>query len=361
MKGFTASSCIPFMALVACLFLSAGGNLHAAEVVLHRFISEKPDPQVESLLYLAAGTELMQAGLSSARDAESPAYILSAEYSTSDGVLTVRYVLSGRPEGEAPAPPEGEAPAPPEPFTSPGAALADLTFQAALDRTLDARVAEAVRGLLQSAGIAYTPSQDARIEGVFSWPPAQTPSGETAGAAPPVEAQPAIPAEPVHEPAFKAAFDASASTAGVILLGGIAQYTRFGVAATLGAGVSFLGKKWRVGIDARSQFVRPFNNQGVLGGPLSFFTFGPDIQFGIGRTGRLRLTGDISGGAALITASRPEGALTKTRPYADAGLYAGIFLGDSFSIGGDARFMMIFDEEVLVMGVSAAVSLRMEL
>ena len=345
MKGLGTFRLIPLTAMAACLFLCAGA-LYASPLVLHRFSTAHPDPQVESLLYLAAGTELMQAGLSSTRSAENPDYILSAEYSTAGGTVSVRYALfRGKNAGAA-------APESPE---SPESPLADLSVNAALDRTLDVSVADAVRGLLASAGISYAPSADAHIEGILS---AQAPAAAQAGPAAPL--QPVVQ-EPPAEPVLKASFDSSLSTSGIIILGALSESTRFGASAALGAGVSFLGKKWRMAIDARGQFVRAFTNENVIGGPLYFTMLGPEVQFGMGRTGLLRLMGDLSGGAAFITVSGTDGAQTKTRPYADAGLYAGFLIGDSFSVGADARFMMIFDDEMLVMGISAAVSLRMEL
>jgi hypothetical protein len=310
----------------------------------------KPDPELERLLYLAAGTELVQAGLSSASNAANPDYVLSAQYTMAGNAVTVHYILYRRIYAGSPGPPGW--------FASHDTVLAELTFEADLDYTLDARVAEAVRGLLGSAGIAYVMAPDARIEGILSSPPpVQTPAEEAGGTAPNVHMKPSA-----HiEPAFKVSFDSSFSTAGIFFIGGISQFTSLGLGARLEAGVSFLWKIWRLGIDGDLQFIRAFNNQGVVGGPLYFVLLGPDVQFGIGRTGLLRIMGDLSGGAALISVLGAEGAMAKTRPYADAGLYAGILLGDSFSIGGDARFTMIFDQEVLVMGVSAALSLRMEL
>ncbi len=243
-----------------------------------------------------------------------------------------------------------------------------MTFVAALDNTLNARVAEAVRGLLKSAGIAYAAAADAHIEGILAEPPPAQPSaGESAGAGPAPSAAPAPSAPPNPPPSaprgagVRVSFGSSLSTAGVLFVGGMSQYTNVGFAATLGAGAAFLWKTWSLGVDGRFQLIRAFTNAGVIGGPLYYFLLGPDVQVGIGRAGSLRLTGDLSGGAALVSIFGQAGSLTKTRPYADAGLYGGISLGKWLTLGAEARFTMIFDEEVLVMGVSPAVSLRMEL
>ena len=353
MKSLAVSQGIFLATLAVSLLLTVGEHLTGAPIVLQRFSSEKPDPQMENLLYLAAGTELVQAGLSSTRNAANPLYVLSAQYSTTENAVTVSYVLSG-PAGASSS--SGRS-------TSPDAALAKLDFEADLDQTIDSRVADAVRQLLQSAGIACVNAPDAYMEGVISWPPpvrtppVQTPAEETGLTAPAVQTEPRVPGEP----GVTVSFDSSVSTAGVFFVGGLSQYTRLGLAATLGAGASFLWQTWTMGVDGRFQLIRAFNNQGMIGGPLYFFLLGPDIKVGAGRTSRLRLTGDLSGGAALISVFGPSGSMTKTRPYADAGLYAGILLGDSFSVGGEARFTMIFDQDVLVMGVSPAASFRMEL
>ncbi len=331
--------------LAVCLFLSIGAALHAAPMVLISFSSQSPDPRVESLLYLSTGTELVQAGLSSTRASDNPDYVLSAAYESGDGAVTVHFALSGRAEGGA---------------------LSGLDFSAALDRSLDVSVAEAVRGLLASAGIAYAPSPDAKMEGVLSWPqPAPTPVVEAPPVAP-VQTEPAAPIEPgfqtpAPEPALTVSFDSSLSTSGIILLGDFSQFTRFGFSAAVDAGISLQGKKLGIVIDGRGQLLRAFTNADVIGGPLYFILLGPDIRFGTGRNSALRMMGGISSGAALITITGADGTLTKTRPYADAGLLIGFPLGDSFSVDADARFLMIFDDEMIVMGISAAVGLRMEL
>ena len=52
--------------------------------------------------------------------------------------------------------------------------------------------------------------------------------------------------------------------------------------------------------------------------------------------------------------------MTKTVPYADAGIQAGFPLGKDFFLGGDVRFMAIFDPDVLILGAEPSISLCKE-
>jgi hypothetical protein len=319
----------------------------AQKMVLHRFASALPDPQVENLLYLSAGTELVQNGLSSTRSEGAADYVLLTAYASMNGATEVRYALSE--------------------YASPDSPLAELTIHVSIDQTLDDMVADAVRQLMQMAHIEAVPSSNARMEGLLFLPkeeeppveprPAPTPEPALAESTPAPALAPQIPAPKARG----AMFDASVSAAGVFFLGAFSEYFLFGMTGTITAGVTWPLETWRISLDGRMSFIPAFNNTGVLGGPLFIATIGPDVRFGTGPVGLFRFSADVSGGAAIIAVAPAEGLMMKTVPYVDAGAYAGIAFLDLFSAGVEARFSMIFEGAELVMNAQAALTVCMEL
>jgi len=101
-------------------------------------------------------------------------------------------------------------------------------------------------------------------------------------------------------------------------------------------------------------------NEGVLGGTLYLGTAGLNVQVGAGAAQAQRLSACLSGGAAFLTVATGTEVLAKTVPYLDAGIQAGVALGRDFFLGGDVRFLIAFDEDILVMGAVPSISLCKE-
>lgn len=76
------------------LFLGDPGIVAAQETVFHRFEAEHPDEELVDVLYLAAGVELTQAGLSSRRSEGDAEYTLYTEYDPRSDEVIVAYTLT---------------------------------------------------------------------------------------------------------------------------------------------------------------------------------------------------------------------------------------------------------------------------
>ncbi|HPB66099.1 MAG TPA: hypothetical protein PLW80_06040, partial [Spirochaetales bacterium] len=53
--------------------------------------------------------------------------------------------------------------------------------------------------------------------------------------------------------------------------------------------------------------------------------------------------------------------LARAEPFVDAGVQAGVPLGRDFFLGLDARFVVVFDPEMLIMGTSPTITLFKEI
>ncbi len=355
--------CASAAVLLVTLIPSALG---AQEMVLHRFTSVQPDPQVEEVLYLAAGVALVQAGLSSTREEGSADYVLAAEYASGKDGTEVQYALY-RP-------------------ASPQSVLAEITVDLPVDETFDAAVETAVNRLLQTAGIQGNPSLQASIEGLLPAAPAASDSNSkpdttveegtkpdaTAGEATkpgltvdgrgsPGAGVTETPAPAPSSVASRMSFDSSVSAAGVLLFGAITQFLHYGAGGLLRAGVSWPQKSWRPTLGAAVSLTRAFNDNGVVGGPLYLSTVGVMLQAGTGTSSAYLAAVALSGGAAMITVQTAAGLLTQTAPYADAALQFTIPVGRRVSMGIDVRFFAVFANEVTILAVAPAITARAEL
>jgi hypothetical protein len=343
---------------------------NAEELVLHKFIAKEPTPRIEDLLYLAAGIELMRAGLSSTRTGGGEDYQLLTDYSTSGGNLSVSYVLVSP--------------------DAPGSALASAQVTLPLGQDLDEKIGSTIAGLLQQARIQAVPSEKAEIKGLL--PEASAGEGG-AGASPaspvsPVSpAAPAVPAVSSSPPFPEAApakapprmrtpeimpvnaqlqkngpgvrFVSSVSAAGVLFLGQMTQYFHYGVAGLADVGLAWPGESLTIGLGVEMSLIRALNDYQVVGGPLYFSMAGLKLQLGTGTRSSSRIDGEISGGAAFVTVAGGQQTLVQTAPYGSLGASAVFPLGGSLSLGGNVRFLTIFDNGLFVMGVVPSVTLRM--
>ncbi len=391
-------SCVGFYSAgIAILFFTVSAlELSGQAVVLHRFESPTPDPKLENVLYLAAGVALLHAGLSSTRQTDGEDYILSTSYREAAGRARITYSLLGADSHAGP--------------------LAAETIEVPVEPGLDERIAAAMRGLLKTAGIRPSPSPNARIEdllpaissggagGVRSTgsglppatpepavpPPVEPPPGElpsvplnppesvaaaepaTEGwsapdASPPLPASPPVPSVPVQPGASpagrgpKVRFDASISAAGVLFFGQLTEFVHYGAGGVVTAGIAFPGRSVTTTVAAEISAVRGFNDVNVSGGPLYLLTVGPTIRVGSAIGGPAQFAGGVSGGAAMVTVAAPAGTLVKTVPYSAASASALFSIGGGFSLGGEVRFIVVFDQSALIMAAAPAVTLRVEM
>lgn len=292
----------------------------ADNLILQRFVSENPDAELESVLYLTAGVALADLGYSSAEASTRADYILTATYSVRGSEADIRLSLAD----------------------ARGMELAFVDASLHLGLSFDVELSEAIGRLVQLAALDSTEAEspDTSIGGLFT--------SELITVADTLRTKKTVRVETLTR------------GGGMYFVGDFSSYAIFGAGASLDAGVLFLNPRRSFSAGLRTTATRAFMNAGVEGGALYLSTAGLDLQFGVGAAQSQRLSAGVSGGAAFITVAGDSGALTKTVPYADAGIQAGFPLGNDFFLGGDLRFMAIFEGNILIMAVAPAVSLCKE-
>jgi hypothetical protein len=313
--------------------------LCAGETMLHRFDAKEQDSQLEEVLYLDAGVALSQAGFSSTRKEGSPDYILLTEYAYADNKVKIRYTLF-RPN-------------------APGHELAAADYDLAIDYDLDEQITNAVQQVLKMADIKGAPSKKAEIEGLMSGQAGleDKDAGHPGASDNEVRAG-TKPKEGFGKPQ-SAIFDSSASAGGVMFLGDVTGYFHYAAAGLLAVGFMWPQDSWTVALRARLSFINVFNDAGVSGGPLYFSTCGLNLQIGTAADMPYRADVGVSGGATAITVAGAH-IMTKTVPYADAGAHASVPIIEHLFVGGEVRFFAIFDTGLLIMGVTPALTLSLE-
>jgi hypothetical protein len=362
--GFTPHA--PLFALAAALALILPSSaLDAQETVLHQFSSAQPDPQLEEVLYLAAGVALLQGGLSSVRDGNQADYVLATRYTSTNDQAELRYTLY-------------------RPWL-PEEVLADTSVVLPVDGALNTQIGTVVLRLLQIAGIQANPSPQASIQGLLPAPSVAgsgkgsesaaaepPPSGAVAAEQPATEAGAAeepgsgttVAAKSVEEPpreAWPVKFDSSISASGVLLFGTISEFLHYGAGGRLRAGVSWPQKSWTPTLGAEISFTRAFNDSGVSGGPLYLSTAGAMAQVGSGTSASYRAAVGLSGGAAMITVRAAGRAVTKTVPYADVAVQFGVPVGARVSLGVDVQVLAVFDDDLFILAVAPALTVRVQM
>jgi hypothetical protein len=309
-------------------------SISYCETILFDFSSANPDPRLENLLYVAAGIELMQTGISSTqKDDRAAMYVLSTRYDSANGKTSVHYRFFAR--------------------NSPEKILADKTFEVNIDPGFDAVVAIVIRQVLKLSGIRFIPSPDAKIDGILSMPRTTKISDQN----PTARGDTDSPGEQTANPKI----DFSCSMAGITLFGDITRFIHYGISSSLGAGCSWRNETWNIMLGGRLTAASFFNDTGILGGPFYMLFLGPDVLFGTGKTFSYDIAMRISAGAAILAVAGTDTLLAKTVPYADAGVSITIPIGSGFSIGLGVEALVIFDSDMIIAGASTGLVIGMEL
>ncbi len=292
-----------------------------AESVAHRFESEEPDPRTENILYLAAGTALSSMGFSSTREAGRSDFILHARYAQRNDEVSVIYDL----------------------YSNNEILLSEKTLVVPLDHQLDIRIGETLTELFRESE-AKGDSENAGISDLFSW------KQDAAGPA---------PADARSSPAF--VFETGAEIGGMVFFGEFAEYFSYGAGGALSAGITWRRKTWRFTAGIKAGSLRVFEAAGVSGPTLLLSTAGPVVMFGTGASKTYRFSGFVSGGAGVISLLDSGSLTSKTVPYADAGIFALLPLGDLFYYGARLSFLTCYDSDSIIMGAGVSLVVEMEL
>jgi hypothetical protein len=322
-KRSSISRALPLVAAVVFCLVGVPAYAAPGRLVQQRFVSEAADKQLEDVLYLALGVELSNAGLSSTKIDKDASYFLDTSYESRGEEADVRLTLSK---------------------VRPQAVLASVDFTLHIDSSFDADIAEGVRRLLALAAPALAaPGEKAdapEISGLF-------PSG-------------LVSLDDMLRTDRTLRLEMAASGGGAPFLGDFSEYSAYGAYGSAQAGALFLKRNWSLSVGGRFSFTRAFMADGVSGGPLYLSTAGVNLQYGLGAAQSIKLAACASGGAAVITVPNGGSLLSKTVPYADAGVQAGFPVGKDLFLGCDLRFMAVFDPDVLILGTVVAVSICKE-
>lgn len=310
----------PRVLLAAALLSCALPAAAAGPLVVQSFSSERPDPELEDVLYLALGVELYNAGYSSSRGGKDASHLLSVDYQSKGAEAEVRLSLS-RAE-------------------TPGDVLASVEFTLHIDSSFDLDLGSAMRKLLEFP--AASPPQGGQsspeIAGLF-------PSG-------------LVSREALLRTDRTLRIETAASGGGAPFFGDFSDYAGYGAYGSAQAGVLFLRRSWSLSLGGRFSLTRAFMADGVDGGPVYLSTAGINLQYGLGAEQKIKLAVCASGGAAVITL--PEAGLSKTVPYADGGVQAGFPVAKDLFLGGDLRLLAVFDPDLLILGAAVSVSVSKE-
>lgn len=145
-----------------------------------------------------------------------------------------------------------------------------------------------------------------------------------------------------------------------MVVGSATEYFRYGASSALSVGFSHGNDRVYLGAGARVSAVRIFKDSQVSGGKLFVTTGGAQIKVGTASPALRRFTGRVSTGAAAVTVIDSDGSQTKTVPYADAGIGAGIPIGERGLLGGEVSFLVVFEQGLPVMGVVPSVTFSLE-
>ena len=300
------------------------GRDYSVSVCDGRFSNWRTNP---CILYLTIGVQLANAGFSSTRTSDGAQYTLVVGYVSRKTEADIDFALFASADGERP--------------------LAETAFLLHIDYSLDSEVAAAVDRLLELADLngdpGQNPSRVSAIEGVFS---------RGIGAE-------MSPDEILAATALR--LDTSLGLGGIVFFGWMTDYFHYGATSAVSFAVRKPWKSWNFSLGARCTGTRVFNDSGVKGGPLYLSTAGADIGAGTGYRWPFILSAAASGGAAVITVAGDDQTLSKTVPYADAGARIRLPVGRGFFAGVDVRYLLVFDTDVLIMGVVPVLSISKDL
>lgn len=300
--------------------------LEAEDIIQHRYTTDKKDAQLEDILYLTIGVQLADAGFSSTRTLDGARYALEIAYSSRGTAADIILSLFTSTDKQTP--------------------LAKTTFLLPIDYSIDATIAGEVDRLLELAALddvsKQDPSQVSAIQGLFSKSLGREMS----------------PDEILAATALR--IDVSFGLGGTVFFSDMTEFFHYGAGGTFAAGFRKPWKKWSLSVGTRFTSSRVFNDSGVTGGPLYLSTAGLDLQAGTGYSRFFRLSGGVSGGAAVISVAGGTKTLHKTVPYADVGANLQLPVGKGFFVGLDIRNLLVFDEDLLIMGLVPVLSMGKE-
>ncbi len=359
------------LATALFLFLTGTGGVLTQETVLHDYFSATPDSDIEDILYYAAGVELVEAGISSTREAGHQfAYRLYTAYTVADESIVVRYELRD---------------------VDSDTHLADTVLHAAIDSNLDRRIASVIRQLHVRGGLTGSQTAQAYIHGLGTGPGASVHTendidqdfpdehDETiAEASPePEEKTPPEPQEPqpppegriIPGPAVAIEGDptdfegpeVSVGSGGMLVVGDGSKYFRHGVFGRLAGGWVQAHRSLTLSYGGALSVYRVFTNDNIAGGSLVVTTFGPELRLGAPADGPGRIGLRVSTGAALVTVTSSAEALSKIAPYVDTAIEAGALLGNRFTVGLALGFTGVVEESLTFTGFTSAITTAVRL
>ena len=320
--------------LLIAIAVAVNAQLNASdrpEVVLHQFHTDARDSDIEAVLYLVGGLELVEYGLSSTRTAGTVDYVIATEYSTRDGVIHVRYRLHRA--------------------DAPDAEIATEQFFASVDENFDHSVSRAVRDLVIRSGINATPTHAASIDGIVP-----DFAGTAIGVVPREEPDPGAFVAPIDLergdfPSAGMRFSLVTAFGSAIWIGEISRLFRFGAGGSFVIGAVKPRSTFEIEFGAKLAAFRLFPDDGVVGGDLYVATAGP--RGGIATHGDHAATVGLHGsaGLAVITIVRDEERLAKSVPYADIGVKSSVAVSRNVSIGFELEFLSVFERNSAIMGI----------
>jgi hypothetical protein len=241
--------------------------------------------------------------------------------------------------------------------TSDGAILASDQVETFVDLTLDSRVARAVRSLVYEAGVdgprIVQAEPDDGDEGNGGGP------DDTSGNGGQVNIRPPPPVVTTQGPPPRGVAVA-VEGAPLLLVGGASDTFRYGVSGSVSTlyrpGFSRFG--FEVGL--RIGAMRLFQNEDIVGGQAYVGIAGAEVAVGNVYRSPTRISARASGGVAVITVvTESQDILAKAVPYASGGVEAIVAVWRGISVGILAEYVVVFEEQLPVMGVSPSVVLRL--
>lgn len=294
----------------------------ADKTVRYRFSSARPDSLLEDTLYYALAVEFSNAGFSSTREGADTLYQLGVSYENLGASASVSLTLRETGRGDR--------------------VLASVEAALPFDDGFDAAVGDAVSRVLKEAGLSDLGGGDSapNIAGLFS--------------------SDLVPEDSQLRTTRTLRLETVLAGGTSVYAGDFSQYAPYGLFGAFQGGALFLRRNWSVSLGLRASTSRVFLGEDVEGGPVVISTAGVNVQVGNGASQRSRLAIGFSTGAAVLTVGDGGRYLSKTDPYADAGVQFGFPVMKDLFVGADVRAFMVFDPDLLILGARLGVSIAKE-
>lgn len=331
--------------LCAVLLVVVSISLGAEEAVLQILIGSPSDARLEEVLYLAAGVELTRAGFDTrriptslaaesdaldrerieeqAKELETP-YVLLVEYAPQDTTIEIDFSLY---------------------TVSADSPVASRRLVSPIDIDLDGRVGGAVRDLIEEAGLQRERTATTSVEGI-GLAPRPTP--------------PATDATVGTGSARVQGLEIGVNTSGLFVVGAASEFFRYGVSGGFSGGYAPRLQRLGVSLGTRGSFIHLFSEEGVQGGSLFLVTAGPEVSVGTMFRAPARIGGRLAGGIAVVMINRESETLAKTDLYIEAGVGARVPLSRLLSLGMEVNYVVVFEKDFPIMGLSPSITVSME-